>query len=240
MSFFWQNNWKHQTPTPIKCLWGDDGEKGGRKERRRERRREERKEGLLGFGGILILFLVCCTSHHCLRFAVSPSLVLSESIPGLQNKIILQNNNLRTQKMVQCWCMLAEREPCTYMYSADTSENKGCDSVSSSHDMCLSPLHNIYSVVNLPEYMRRMENNLPRPSCIQGCLCTRSVYVCVHASQPLVLLVLRLSVPSPTHPLVCMWWCTFEGTACGILALKNIYIVMVEKNTRSVYRIWIY
>lgn len=194
-----------------------------RKEGRKEWGKKGRKEGLLGFEGILISFLVCFTSRHCFRFAVSPWLMLSESIPGLQNKIILQNNNLRTQKMVQCWCMLAEREPCTYMYSAETSENKGCDSVSSSHDMCLSLLRNRYSVVNLPEYMRRMKKKQPAPSLMHSgvFMYTLCVYVCVCASQPLVLLVLRLSVPSPTPPLVCMWWCTFEGIACGILALKK-------------------
>ncbi len=46
--------------------------------------------------------------------------------------------------------------------------------------MCLSPLYSRYSAVDQPEYVRRMENNLPYPSCVQEHLrYVQAVCVCV-------------------------------------------------------------
>lgn len=108
-----------------------------------------------------------------------------------RTKIILQNSSL---KKLGEWCSVGvcwlRENPCTYMSSADASDHKACDSVSSSYRMirAWAPLlYNRYSAVDQPEYMRRMKNNLPCPSCVQEHLCTRCVcvcmYVCVHHSH---------------------------------------------------------
>lgn len=90
--------------------------------------------GRLAFRGTRILSLGCYTSCRCARFAASPW-THHESIPVLQNNITWQNSGLKAQRMVQCWCLLAQREPCTNKSSADMSDHKACDSVLSSHRM---------------------------------------------------------------------------------------------------------
>ena len=127
----------------------------------------------------------------------------------------------------------AEREPCTYTSSADTSDHKSlwlCFKLLS-HDMCLSHLYNRYTAVDQPGYMRRTENNLPCPTCVQEYLCTRCICVCVcvcacgcvcvpvcacnAATCPSGVALISAVIP----PLACMWWCILEGTAWGILVL---------------------
>lgn len=182
------------------------------KTRQKNWKREDRILGRVGrlvFRGTYILLLGCYTSCPCARFAASPW-TRHESIPVLQNKITWQNSGLKAQRMVQCWCLLAEREPCTNKSSADMSDHKACDSVLSSHRMIRAWTPSTtdtgkknYAVLHVAGRFYIM------------CKLCVYVYVCVCTSQ------LTVTCYSSYIGLYVVVWCTFDGTARGDCGSKN-------------------
>jgi len=140
--------------------------------------------------------------------------------------------------MAHCWCVPAEREPCTYMSSHNMSDHQACGSVLSSYCMICAWATFTDTVLLIKDEKQLTLSFMcsgaftlcARCVCVCVCLCVCSVFVCVcvrvracvhrsHASWSVL----------PSAPSPCMWWYTFEGAAWGIFALK--VKVMVEKET---------
>ena len=111
------------------------------------------------------------------------TIMLSESIPVLQSKVISQNSSL---KKLREWCSVGwlKEKPCTYTSSADTSDHKACDSVLSSYRMICAWAPSITDdtvrLINLNT--REGWKNNPTPSFMRSgafTFCARCVCVCV-------------------------------------------------------------
>ena len=113
----------------------------------------------------------------------------------------------KTQRMVQCGCMLAEREPCTYIFSADRSYTKAMTQFQA-RMICAWALFKTHTVWfnNLNSW--KGWNSTCSVLCAFRNVYVHALYVNVCASQPLVTLVLRLSLsPALLH------WFVYDGSA---------------------------
>lgn len=206
------------------------------KDRRKEgswRGREGGRESCLTFGGMLILLLGCYTSCHGLRFATSP---LTHHVKWEHSSPVKPSCKRvvkKTQRMVQCWCLLAERELRTYMSCADTSDYNG--SALSSHRMICASSPSITDTVwfiNQNTWKGCLKTTYPVLHAFSStyvmCVC---VCVCVHHSY----FSSWCSTDQCCHllhwPVWMVYLWTSEGKACGTLALKMK--VMMEKKNKT-------
>lgn len=103
-----------------------------------------------------------------------------------------------------------------------------------SHDTCLNSFGNRRSVWSINVDTRRGCSKQAYPACHAVTLFAKCVCMCVcvrphhsYSTRPFGCFRVFSGVHC-YHVLHCVWWCTFEGTACMILALKMKVRVMLR------------
>ena len=141
---------------------------------------------------------------------------------------------------MQCWCLLAEREPCTYMSSADTSDHKSlwlCFKAPIAWYVPEPPsITDTAWLINLNTWKKDGKEQPTLSFMRSGAfvLCTSCVCAWVRVGVCVCVCAYRSHLSfwcHLLHRLVCDS-ATLKEQACGILALKKMK-VMLGKKTKS-------